>query len=177
MLGAKFKKQVSELDVTKRQLGEAVKANDRLSILCSNLKTQLSVAQREVKGQQSMLQALHSDRSAAQRQAHTAQLQLDQQRMTSHKLQLDVNKQLQEATSKQQLFEDRLVTSQRADTRRLEQRVTELEEQLTSERQAHARSKLALDHLRTHFASLPYTDDVTLRSGMVTDDQLQSWER
>ena len=97
--------------------------------------------------------------------------------MTSHKLQLDVNKQLQEATSKQQLFEDRLVTSQRADTRRLEQRVTELEEQLTSERQAHARSKLALDHLRTHFASLPYTDDVTLRSGMVTDDQLQSWER
>ena len=143
----------------------------------SNLKTQLSVAQREVKGQQSMLQALHSDRSAAQRQAHTAQLQLDQQRMTSHKLQLDVNKQLQEAASKQQLFEDRLVTSQRADTRLLEQRVTELKEQLTSERQAHARSKLALDHLRTHFASLPYTDDVTLRSGMVTDDQLQSWER
>ena len=170
-------KQMSELDATKRQLHEATKANERLSILCNNLRSQLQSTKCELTSQCSEVNALRTERASCQQEAHVAKLQLDKQRLLSHKLQRTIDSQLRLESIQQHQQYDERVKSQCTDIRRLEQRVKELEEELVAEQQAHARSHIALDHLRTHFASLPLTDSAQPPNAMVRQDQLTSWQQ
>ena len=74
------------------------------------------------------------------------------------------------------LHEEKFKSEHELALTQLRKRVIDLELALDQEKQDHARSKRGLEHLRTHFASLPYLEqDDSKRVNMVVEDQLKKW--
>jgi hypothetical protein len=69
-----------------------------------------------------------------------------------------------------QLAEDRVRVGYEQQLVKLEDQLFRLEDELAAEREMHVKDKKALDHLRTHFSSLPLQH--LLPSSVVSEDQL-----
>ena len=172
-LSAKFKQQRQTLDVSERKLQEATKANERLAILSSSLNQQLTTANKQLASRERQLQHLDKRSRALDERATNAVARLAEERLEKQRAMTDFEQLTLKLNQERMAFEEKVKAEHALRLTRMDARVAQLEKELARERESHARDLRGLQHLRTHFASLPYSENSS--ANMVVEDQLKEW--
>ena len=172
-LSLKFRKQRQVLETTESGLKEATKANERLSILSASLNKQLNAANTTLTSRERQLQDVAKRVRELEERASDATSRLSRERLEKQSAKIDLEQMTSQLNQHKMAFEEAVKARYTSRVTQLETRIVELEKQLEEERASHARDLRGLQHLRAHFASLPYTD--TTNSNMVVEDELKTW--
>ena len=172
-LSLKFRKQRQVLETTESGLKEATKANERLSILSASLNKQLNAANTTLTSRERQLQDVAKRMRELEERASDATSRLSRERLEKQSAKIDLEQMTSQLNQHKMAFEEAVKARYTSRVTQLETRIVELEKQLEEERASHARDLRGLQHLRAHFASLPYTD--TTNSNMVVEDELKTW--
>ena len=172
-LSSKFRKQRQVLETTESGLKEATKANERLSILSASLNKQLNAANTTLTSRERQLQDVAKRMRELEERASDATSRLSRERLEKQSAKIDLEQMTSQLNQHKMAFEEAVKARYTSRVTQLETRIVELEKQLEEERASHARDLRGLQHLRAHFASLPYTD--TTNSNMVVEDELKTW--
>ena len=167
-----YKKQRTDIETKEKNLAEALKANTRLNILCKNLHKQLKTATSKNDAIVEEIGNLKVDRMRYLQDAHEAKVKLDKERLERKGVEMSLERQTKEAVREQMTKEEKVRSECERKVNAMERKMEEMKQELQEEKKAHARTKKGLEHLRTHFASLPFSGEA---SGMVVEDQLQKW--
>ena len=162
------------LNTEGEHLSEAKKANERLKILCDNLKAQNKEAEKKILAQDKETKAYSKWNREHLKKILELQKEADLERLQREEIETTLTLQSQEALREQILREENLKTLHAEDMRCLQNKISELRELLTKEKKDHERTKKGLYHLRTHFASLPLTEEAATNN-VVASDQLKQW--
>lgn len=172
-MNAKYKKQRFSLDSTESKLKEATKANERLNILSSSLNQQLNATNKLLVTRERQLQDAVKRMRALEERAASASSQLSRERLEKQRAETDLEELSSKLNQEQMVFEERVKAEHASRMTRMDARIGQLEKDLARKREAHARDLRGLQHLRTHFASLPYSESAS--SNLVVEDELKEW--
>ena len=170
-LDTKCRKQALLIDKRTRALGETSKANERLQIMCENLKDQLASSHRSIKHQKEDIDFLTNERNDAVEELCKVRKELQKERLQRQKLEFDMESQQEELARQEDLRTEQLKFLYEKDIDDLQKQIKKLEKELEAECKDHTRSKGALDHLRQHFSNLPLTGG-NLAATSVTQNQI-----
>ena len=171
-LQSKHKKKCDSLDQSAKQLSDAKKANQRLNILSKNLKAELDKSNAKVDYLREELLETGDERAALAKETHALQLELDRERIERRRLEILLEDHNAETLKALRLQDSKLRVQHETEVGVLQRKLKELTLELHEERKDHTRTKRGLDHLRTHFSSLPLEESDTTSQGPVVTDQL-----
>ena len=102
---------------------------------------------------------------------HQLRLQLAKEKLDRARVEAQLKNQHKESLRQEILHTENLKTLHEQDVEHLQRKITDLLQELKGEKEDHARTKRGLEHLRTHFASLPI-ERTAGQSGAVVKNQL-----
>ena len=157
------------------KLATAVKANDRLKIAVESLKKELKTAEASIGFLRDQLSKESEQKSSLSKEVQNLKLEQDREKLSRIKIEEDFQEYEDKYARKIDLLKDRLNSRHQVQVDKLRKEIEDLKSELQDERQNHQRSKRALDHLRTHFASTNLEIETSIVPGPVTQDQLPKW--
>lgn len=170
-LETRCQSQTKTLDTRTKNLSEALKANKRLQILSQNLKSQLDASVEQAENLRQDLERLDTERDQNLKEMHQLRLQLDKERLEKTRVEITLKNKHKDSLQQEILHTENLKALHEQDVAYLQKKISELSDELKTEKDDHARSKRGLEHLRKHFASLPI-DGATGPAKPVAKDQL-----
>lgn len=117
------------------------------------------------------IKILKSDRAKYMKEAHEVAVKYNKEKLEKTTVTNNLKQQTAESLQQHMLREDKIKLAYDRETNSLQRKLAETQAELEKERKEHSRTKRGLEHLRTHFASLPFTGE----GEMVVEDQLKSW--
>ncbi|XP_064639110.1 coiled-coil domain-containing protein 160 homolog [Lineus longissimus] len=157
----KYKEQHDLLDTSTKLLNEAKAANERQDILVANLHGHLKCEKQRVHALIEEIKELKLKNVDLNDHIQMLRIDLDRERRERRRKELDLEEQNQASAREQILREERVDLLHEQEVVKLHDQIHKLEEELAKEKQDHATTKRGLDHLRTHFASLPFGGTVS----------------
>lgn len=168
----KLAAQSKMLETKSKKLSEATKANHRLKIHCDELQREVKATGMKLDAVTDMWKEIDQEKLRMMKETQEMRVALDRERMAREQLEVKLQEARQEATREKKLAEDSAKIQYEQHILRLEEEIRKMQEELDAERQLHTKNKKALDHLRTHFASLPLLD--VMPPGVVDRDQVST---
>lgn len=151
-------------------LQEAVKANNRLKILCDSLKAQNAKAEREIVDLNEKVKSQKKALIQHVRQMQKYQREAELERIQREQAEASLELQSQEATTDHMMQMENLKSAHKLQMDKMNKKLEEVEDALLQEKRDHERTRKGLEHLQKHFASLSFSEE-----NMVRKDDLKQW--
>lgn len=168
------KKQSRMVHATAKYLHKAKTSNERQRLLIENLTSQLDEANARIRFLEGDVARLEKEHSASMAEMHDLRTYANKERLEKVKLEIDATTLQAESEQQMLLCEENLKSAHAHDLEYMQNLVDELTDELKKEKSDHQRTQKGLEHLRTHFASLPLSGE-RAPPGAVLQNQFQKW--
>ncbi|XP_021351519.1 rho-associated protein kinase 2-like [Mizuhopecten yessoensis] len=163
-----------EVDSKATKITDFNRANSRLKIHCEKLQDELDHANARLTAMEEIFSEISTEKSAMIKEVQELRIQRDKDRMDKGRLELNLESVQNAAESEKLAVEENVKIQCQIEIIELQKRVAELTADLANEKRVHTITKRGLDHLRSHFASLPLSHIVPPNS--VRTDQVSKFQ-